>query len=133
MPLQEHPEDFVARAERVKLRPPIEVLKRIVRAIVGAPAHEALQVTTIVEVFLVELAAAGNILREQLALQCGPPRRSHTRVDSNRGLVQPHGARRLPRERADAHEDSSYSQSHHRAGRSCDSLRRFKPLASSAR
>jgi hypothetical protein len=50
--LRVHPQDVVAGAEGVQLRPPIEILERIVGTVVRAPTREDLQVAAAVEVFI---------------------------------------------------------------------------------
>ena len=52
----------------MEFRPAIEILKRIIRPIVGAPTYEALQVALVVKVFFVELSAGGNVVGQELAL-----------------------------------------------------------------
>ena len=79
-----HLQDVVAGAQRMQLRPAVEVLERIVGPVVGAPAHEALQVAAVVEVFLEELAAGRHVVGQQLPLEDRPARRIHGRVDANR-------------------------------------------------
>ena len=87
--LRIHPKDFVACAESVQLRPPIEMLERIVGPIVGAPAHEGFQVAATVVILLEEFPGGGNVGGEQPPLQDGPAWRLHPRLDANgdvRGL-----------------------------------------------
>ena len=76
VPLGEHAQDLVRRTERVQLGPAVEILERIVRAVVGAPPHEALQVAPGVEVLREEFTAGRHVLGEQLPLKNGPTRRS---------------------------------------------------------
>jgi hypothetical protein len=78
---EEHLANLVVCSERVQFRPVVEILERVVRPVVGAPAHEALKVAAVVEVFLVELAARRHVVGEELSLERGPPRRIHARVD----------------------------------------------------
>ena len=84
MALEVHLHDLVARAERVQLGPMVEVLDRVVRAVVRAPADEAQQVAAIVEVLLEELARRRHVLGQQLPLQQRPLRRRHRRIDGDR-------------------------------------------------
>ncbi len=83
MALRIHPEDVVACAEGVQLRPPIEMFERIVGAIVRAPAHEGLQVAALVVILLEEFAGGGNVGGEQAPLQNRPARRFHARLEAN--------------------------------------------------
>ena len=85
--LQVQPRDLVVGAERVQLGPAIEVLERIVRPVVRAPAQEALQIAALVVVLLVELAARGHVLGEQPPLERRPRGRRHRRVDDERSGV----------------------------------------------
>ena len=106
--LGEHLEDLVAGAERVQLRPAVEVLERIVRTVVGAPAHEALKVAAVVEVLLEELAARRHVLGQQLPLQRRPARRVHVRADSERDVGGRSGPLSKPPEHgSDQNEDSN--------------------------
>ena len=79
---EEHLENFIAGPQGVQFRPVVEILERVVRTVIGAPAHEALKVTAVVEVFLVELATRRHVVGQQLPLERGPPRRVHMRVDA---------------------------------------------------
>src|SRR4029079_13128557 len=109
------PEDVVTRSERVQLRPPVEVLERIVRAVVGAPAHEALEITPIVEILLIELAAGGNVLVE-LTLETRPSWCVHLRVDRYRDIAG--DRRRAPdkgHQSADTYQDAYRASPRHRA------------------
>ena len=93
-----HLQDVVAGAQRVQLRPAVEVLEGVVGAVVRAPAHEALQVAAVVEVLLEELPAGGDVVGQELPLEPGPARRRHGRVDPDRHVrrrerVSPGGCR----------------------------------------
>ena len=94
VPPAEHLQDLVVRAERVELGPAVEVLERIVGAVVRAPPHDALEVSVIVEIFLKEFAARGHVVGEELTLERRPSRRGHLRINSDRDT--PPGSRRLP-------------------------------------
>jgi hypothetical protein len=90
--LEEHLQDVIAGPERVQLRPAIEVLERIVRAVVGAPAHEALQVAAVVEVFLKNSRHAGTLsarsCRSSVAHRGGPSTmRIHIRTADDGDVV----------------------------------------------
>ena len=76
-------EDLVVRPQRVQLRPVVEVLERIVRPVVRAPAEEALDVAARVVILLVELAAGGHVVREEAAFERRPRGRRHRRVDGD--------------------------------------------------
>jgi hypothetical protein len=86
-----HREDVVAGAQRVELGPTVEVLERIVRPVIGAPAHEALEVAAVVEVFVEELAAGRHVVGEELPLENRPSRRVHAGVDANGAIVNLRG------------------------------------------
>ena len=79
------PQDLVAAPERVQLRPAIEVLERIVRPVVRAPAQEALEVAARVVVLLEELTARGDVVGQELSLEPCPGGRRHRRVDNDNG------------------------------------------------
>ena len=64
-------------AKRVQFGPMVEVLEGIVRAVVGAPAHEDEQVPAVVEILLEELAGGRNVLGQQLTSHLGPLWRRH--------------------------------------------------------
>ena len=81
--LEEHLEHFIAGPQRVQFGPVVEVFKRVVRAVIGAPAHEALKVAAVVEVFFEELPARRHVVGQELPLESGPPRRVHARVDAH--------------------------------------------------
>jgi hypothetical protein len=87
MPLHEHLTDLVARTQRVELRPTIEVLERIVRAVVGAPAHDTLEIAAVVKILAEELAACGTFSasswRSSVAHR-GAAIRESTRMDAVR-------------------------------------------------
>ena len=68
-------------AERMQFGPAIEILERIVRPVVGPPAHETLQVATLVEILFVELATGRHVVGEQLPFEHRPVRRGHRRID----------------------------------------------------
>ena len=72
-------------AERMQLRPAIEILERIVRPVVRAPAQERLEIAARVVVLLVELPARGSVVGKELALEPRPCRRGHRRVDDDGG------------------------------------------------
>ena len=82
MPLGIHLENVVGRTERVQLGPAVEILECIVGSVVGAPAHDALEMTAIVEVLREELATGRHVLGEEPPLENGPTRRIHTGVDA---------------------------------------------------
>src|SRR5438445_2030965 len=67
-----HLENFVTGAERVQLRPAIEVLEGVVWPIVGAPAHEALQITAVVEAAFKKLAASRDVFGQKPPFQHRP-------------------------------------------------------------
>jgi hypothetical protein len=66
-----------------------------VRAVIGAPTHDALKVATVVEVFLVELATRRHVVGQELPLERGPAWRVHAGVDTHRRIGS---RRRLPRQ-----------------------------------
>ena len=82
--LRKHREDVVARAERMQFGPVIEILERIIRAVVRAPADEALETSAVVEVFPVELPARRHVVGEEPPLELRPARRIHARIDADR-------------------------------------------------
>src|SRR5439155_11407761 len=53
--LEVKPQNFVASSKRVKCRPAGKVFESIVRSVVGSPAQDALDVTAIVVILVVEL------------------------------------------------------------------------------
>ena len=67
----------------MQFRPAIEILKRIIGPIVGAPAHEALKVALVIVIFIEELLAGGNVVGQELPLQHGPTRSFHGCVDAD--------------------------------------------------
>ena len=75
--LHVHLDDLVIGAERVQFWPMVEVLERIVRAVVRAPAYEDEQVPPVVEILLKELAGGRHVLGQQLTLHLGPLRSRH--------------------------------------------------------
>ena len=77
-----HLENVVGRTERVQLGPAVEILECIVGSVVGAPAHDALEMTAIVEVLREELATRRHVLGEEPPFENCPTRRIHTGVDA---------------------------------------------------
>src|SRR5688572_2326758 len=59
------------------------MFERIVGPIVGAPAHDGLQIAAAVVIFLEEFRGGGNVGGEQLPLQERPARRFHARLHAN--------------------------------------------------
>ena len=72
VPLLVHPQDFIGGPQCMQFRPAIEILKRIIRTIVGAPTYEALQVSFVVKIFLEELSTGGNVVGQELACRAPP-------------------------------------------------------------
>jgi hypothetical protein len=83
-PLQVQVANLVRRPQRVQLRPSIEILKRVVGAIVRTPAEKRLQIPAIIVVLVEELPARWDVGGKKLALEQRPPRRRHRRVDDYR-------------------------------------------------
>src|ERR1051326_3712152 len=73
----------------MQLRPAIEILERIVGAVVGAPADDALQVAARVEVLLEELPRGRDVLGEKLPFERGPLRRIHPSFDADGHVGRP--------------------------------------------
>ncbi len=80
-------EDFIRTAQRVKNRPIVDILNRIVGSVVAAPALDAGEKSAIVEIARVECLARAGIGTQQLALEKRPARRRHRRFDSYFGLL----------------------------------------------
>ena len=76
---------LIASAERVQLGPAGEVLERIVRTVVRAPAQDALHVAALVVVLPIELGECRRARVQHSALQHRPLGRFHLRVDADDG------------------------------------------------
>ena len=75
--------DLLVSAERMQLRPAIEVLEGIVRPVVCSPTEEGLQVAALVVVLLEELPARGKVVGQELALEPRPCGGGHRRIDDD--------------------------------------------------
>ena len=82
-------EDLVARSQRMQLRPAGRVLERIVRAVVGAPSDDVLEVAALVVVLREERLHRRQAVGENPPLEPGPLRRRHGRGDVDRGSRGP--------------------------------------------
>ena len=82
-PLHVQPQDFIAPAKGMQLRPACKVFKSIVGTVVSAPAQHALHVTAAVVVLVVVLGDCGRLRVQKLPLQASPFRRLHGRIDSD--------------------------------------------------
>ena len=80
---EEHLEHVIVGSQRVQFGPVVEIFERVVRAVIGAPTHEALKVAAVVEVFLEELPACRHVVGQELPLERGPAWRVHVCVDAN--------------------------------------------------
>ena len=70
--LQIHLDDLVVGAKGMQLGPVIEVLERVIRAVVRAPADKHQQIALVVEIFLEELARSRHVLGQQLSSPSAP-------------------------------------------------------------
>jgi hypothetical protein len=80
-------EDLTRTAESMENRPVVEVFDSVIRSVVSAPAGNALQVSSGVEVFVIELDTCFGLGVDEPALEEGPIGRGSCSVDGEQGTM----------------------------------------------